>query len=122
MLLNKLFGTHTANLGDSLDRTTLRQKLLASNLANIDTPGYKRRDVDFGIELQKADDVLRPGRSLRDQSPIRSENSSIRTDGNSVDLEREVYGIAETELRYQLLSDMTSKYFRGLRNVIREGR
>lgn len=122
MLLNKLFGTHTANLGESLDRTTLRQKLLASNLANIDTPGYKRRDVDFGIELQRADDVLRPERSLRDRPPIRTENGSIRTDGNSVDLEREVYGIAETELRYQLLSDMTSKYFRGLRNVIREGR
>lgn len=122
MLLNKLFGTHTANLSNSLDRTTLRQKLLASNLANIDTPGYKRRDVDFGIELKKADDVIRTGNSIRNRPPIRTENSSIRTDGNSVDLEREVYGIAETELRYQLLSDMTSKYFRGLRNVIREGR
>lgn len=122
VLLNKLFGSHTTNLSNSLDRTSLRQKLLAGNLANIDTPGFKRRDVDFGIELAKADGVLRPERSLQNRPPIRTENGSIRLDGNSVDLEKEVFAVAETELRYQLLTDMTSRYFRGIRNVIREGR
>ncbi|MBW7928182.1 MAG: hypothetical protein H3C58_08880, partial [Fimbriimonadaceae bacterium] len=42
--------------------------------------------------------------------------------GNSAVLEQEMMGIAETELRYQALTEMTSRYFRGLRDAIKEGR
>ncbi|HMS54882.1 MAG TPA: flagellar basal body protein [Fimbriimonadaceae bacterium] len=117
-ILDNLFGLHSENLGNALDRTSLRHSLLTSNLANLNTPGFKRRDVDFGVTLGDEMSKLkhRPG------AEIRVDNGSRRMDGNSVDLEQEVMGIAQTELRYQALTDMTSRYFSGLKNVIKEGR
>ncbi len=119
--LDGLFGSHLGNLERSLDRTTLRQGLIANNIANVNTPGYKRKDVDFGIELNKA-----MGDSstqlIGNDADIKTTYGSNRRDGNSVDLEGEVVHMAETENRYRLLSEMTTRYFNGLKSVIREGR
>jgi flagellar basal-body rod protein FlgB len=105
----------------SLDRTTLRQGLIANNIANVNTPGYKRKDVDFGIELNKA--MGDSGTQLiGNDADIKTTYGSNRRDGNSVDLEGEVVHMAETENRYRLLSEMTTRYFNGLKSVIREGR
>ena len=61
--------------------------------------------------------------SFREQkAQAASDQTSIRVDGNNVDLEHEVMGIAETELRYEALTDMTSNYFAGIKSAIREGR
>ncbi|MGV3617560.1 MAG: flagellar basal body rod protein FlgB [Fimbriimonas sp.] len=114
-MIDRLFSPHLANLQNSLGRTSQRQGLLTNNLANINVPGYKRQDVDFGIALQNEMD-----RGLN--GAVREDKGSIRVDGSSVDLEKEVFAMAETDLRYQLLTDMTSKYFSGLKNVIKEGR
>lgn len=104
-----------------MNRTSERFGLVSENLANVNTPGYKRRDIDFGIELEQA---MNGGRLTQrgEQSGIRTFEGSIRNDGNSVNLEEEVSAIAETETRYRLLSEMSSRYFSGLKNVIREGR
>ena len=59
-ILNKLFGPQTRNIQRAMDRVSLRQSVLAGNLANINTPGYKRRDVDFAIELEKAGSLFSP--------------------------------------------------------------
>ena len=119
--LDGLFGSHLGNLERSLDRTTLRQGLIANNIANVNTPGYKRKDVDFGIELNKA--MGDSGSQLMgNDAEIKTTYGSNRRDGNSVDLEGEVVHMAETENRYRLLSEMTTRYFNGLKNVIREGR
>lgn len=50
------------------------------------------------------------------------EDRSVRTDGNSVDLEREIVALTETQLQYSTLSTLARRYFQGLRDVIREGR
>ncbi len=119
--LDGLFGSHLGNLERSLDRTTLRQGLIANNIANVNTPGYKRKDVDFGIELNKA--MGDSGTQLiGNDADIKTTYGSNRRDGNSVDLEGEVVHMAETENRYRLLSEMTTRYFNGLKSVIREGR
>lgn len=115
-ILNNMFGPHADNLQRAMDRTTLRHGLLADNLANFNTPGYKRKDVSFGITLEQE----LQGR--READPIITETGSRRADQSSVDLEQEVVGLGETELRYQLLTEMTARYFSGLKNVIREGR
>lgn len=115
-ILDNLFGPHAKNLERALDRTTQRHSLLTENLANVNTPGYKRKDVDFNITLEQE---MNRG---RDASSPRVDPGSIRVDGSSVDLETEVASLAETELRYQMLTEMTARYFRGLENVIREGR
>ena len=119
-ILDNLFGPHTRNLEKALDRTTTRHTLLSENLANVNTPGYKRQDIDFGITLEQEmgrfqnSDAAGSGRTV--------DRGSIRVDGSSVDLETEVASLAETELRYQMLTELSARYFRGLENVIREGR
>ena len=123
-LLEQIFGPHLNNLQRSLGRAAERHSLLTANLANVNTPGYKRKDLDFGItldqEVGRADSRLAEWRKQREER--RAENASIRVDGSSVDLEREVFSLAETELRFQALTDMTASYFSGLKNVIREGK
>lgn len=127
-MLDQLFGAQPANLERALDRTSFRHQLLTKNLANVNTPGYKRQDVDFAITLDQEMDRFRPaaigGNGAKSQSegaPL-ADGQDVRLDGSSVDLEREVVEISDTELRYQMLTDMTSRYFAGLKNVIREGR
>lgn len=114
-MIDRLFSPHLANLQSALGRTSQRQGLLTNNLANINVPGYKRQDVDFGITLQQEMRGL-------GEATVRQDQGSVRVDGSSVDLEKEVFAMSETDLRYQLLTDMTSKYFSGLKNVIKEGR
>jgi flagellar basal-body rod protein FlgB len=118
-ILGNLFGPQSENYERSLDRLSLRQSVLQGNLANINTPGYKRRDVDFAIELKQAERL-----SIGDESggAVTVVPGEIRVDGNGVDLEKEVFQVAENELRYQTMTQMARGYFRGLKNVIREGR
>ncbi len=122
--LDNLFGPHLNNLQFALSRAAHRHSLLSTNLANVNTPGYKRRDLDFNIALQEEIERTPPRLGdWRDRKRQQDENgTSIRVDGNNVDLEHEVMSLAETELRYQALADFTSEYFGGLKNVIREGR
>jgi flagellar basal-body rod protein FlgB len=108
----------------AMTRTTQRHSLLVANLANINTPNYKRKDMDFSITL---DNEVNGSQShlqdVRDAETQRaSDGTSIRNDGNNVDLEREVMAISETELHYEALTDMANQYFSVLNNVIREGK
>lgn len=106
-----------------MSRATRRQSMLTENMANINTPGYKRKDIDFNIALDDAMGVGGHSSDYRDQrAQAASDQTSIAEDGNNVDLEREVAGMAETDLRFQALTDMTAAYFSGLKSAIREGR
>lgn len=122
--IENLFSGRLSNLQNALDRTTQRHSLIADNLANVNTPGFKRRDMDFNIVLNAAmhpDKVL--DQSLRQQrAQEASDQTSLRLDGNNVDMEREVMSMSETELRYETLTQMTSGYFSELKNVIHEGK
>ena len=118
-ILDNLFGPHSRNLERALDRTTTRHTLLSENLANVNTPGYKRQDIDFGMTLEQE---MGRGQSGDSSGARKTDRGSIRVDGSSVDLETEVAALAETELRYQMLTELSARYFRGLENVIREGR
>jgi len=115
-ILDNLFGPDVDNYGKAMSRATLRQSLLTNNLANVNTPGYKRRDVSFDMALEGEQKKL--GLSNRD-SGITTDNSSIRVDGNNVDMETEVMGLAETETRYNALTEMTAGYFSDLKSVIK---
>ena len=114
-MLDRLFAGGLNNLERGLDRAAQRQGLLMDNLANANVPGYKRRDMDFNVALQDEMGQTPSG------EPEEAEGS-VRVDGSSVDPEQEALGIAQTELRFQTISDMTAGYFAGLKNAIREGR
>ncbi len=96
-----------------------RQKLVASNIANIDTPGYKTKDVDFHVEFLNQLDQ-QPGTT---GTPTAVEpDLPSRNDGNNVSLDRETRLLAETGLRFQMASLMARGQLKTLRTAIQEGR
>lgn len=122
-ILNDIFGTQLNRYREALSLTGRRQSLLAENLANIDTPGYRRKDMDFQLEFNsqlKGMKRIRVLRQLVDGDSTRLPQGATR--GDKIDLEQEVMGIAETQLRYQAISDFASHHISGLKTVIREGR
>jgi len=116
-MLNRIFGVHSLNLEQGLDKASRRFGLVTNNLANVNVPNYKRKDLDFSVQLVTAENAMRSA-----PSGETTDLGEIRVDGSTVDLEQEVMAVSETELRYQLLTEMTNRYFSGLKNVIKEGR
>src|SRR6185436_4735726 len=90
-----------------------RQKLVASNIANADTPGYKTRDIDFQAEFQSL--IQNDGHTV-----IEPEGLAARNDGNNVNLDRESRLLAENALRYNLASTLARAQIRLVRAAIQE--
>ena len=83
----------------ALDLTSLRQRLVSENIANIDTPGYQTRDIDFAGELRRAVD-----RDAADAGPVAVRTLpglEQRPDGNNVSIDRESLLMAENQLQFQ---------------------
>ncbi|MCK9247729.1 MAG: flagellar basal body protein [Solirubrobacteraceae bacterium] len=78
----------------------MRHELLASNLANVNTPGYQRRDVDFHAALRGAMAAGEPGAARFD--PV-TEAGAVTADGNGVDVERESAELSKNALEQQAL-------------------
>lgn len=103
-----------------LDVTVLRQNLISSNLANIDTPGYRTRDIDFEKEMQKALTAA-PGES---PNPVVREIPGLieRPDGNNVSIDRETMLLAQTQLQFQTGVALLKQEFKRLQTAITEGK
>jgi flagellar basal-body rod protein FlgB len=121
-MLENLFSPQLGNIQHAMERTTERQSLLMTNMANVNVPGYKRKDIDFHVALQghlaeqyKMDIDEKARQDASDQT-------SLRVDGNNVDMEKEVGSVHETELQFEALTNMTTTYFSDLKSVIREGK
>jgi flagellar basal-body rod protein FlgB len=109
-----------------------RQRVISENVANVSTPGYKAAKVSFEDSLRAALDRSQNGRSddpsasaaVEPQGPriTRAENESRRTDGNTVDVDQEMVDLADTNIRFNALSQIATNRFRLLRSVITEGR
>jgi flagellar basal-body rod protein FlgB len=97
-----------------MDLLSARQKLIASNIANADTPGYKTQDLDFQNEF----------RSLVGGQPHAVEVSGLKTnnDGNNVSLDREARLLSENALRFSAASQLMRGQFTTLREAINEGK
>src|SRR5260370_2582180 len=80
-----------------LDLLSARQKLVASNIANADTPGYKTRDLDFQSEYRSAIETAQP-------QAIAVDGLKVKNDGNNVSLDREARLLAADALRLNLAS------------------
>jgi flagellar basal-body rod protein FlgB len=96
-----------------MDLLSARQKLVASNIANADTPGYRTQDIDFQAEFQNA--VGRP-------RPVEVDGLAVRNDGNNVDLDRESRMLAENTLRFTIASNLMRGQLRAVRDAIQEGK
>ncbi len=87
----------TSNLERYMDLLSARQKLVASNIANADTPGYKTQDVDFQFEFM----TLAKGEQPQ---TIQAQGLVERPDGNNVNLDREARLLSENQMRFNLAS------------------
>jgi len=105
-----------------MDLLVARQRVAASNIANVDTPGYRSREIDFRFEMESL--LYQPSRE-RPFLPITVRESSpegAKNDGNNVSLDREMKNLADNSFRFALASMLLQKRLRGLRQAILEGR
>jgi len=111
----------------ALDVAWKRNEVISENIANVDTPGYKRKDIQFEDYLNSE---LKSGRiksklKLSGGGTIRvvtdNANYSYRLDGNNVDIEREMAVMAENTIRYYTLINRINGQFNKIRTIIRGG-
>jgi flagellar basal-body rod protein FlgB len=103
----------------ALDQSAFRHQLIASNLANVDTPGYRTRDIrPFAGDLQQA----MAGEEAA-FSPMSRELRGLmeRPDGNNVNVDRESLLLAENQLHFQVAVQFLRAEFRRLSVAIHEG-
>ena len=117
-------------LNRAADAAWQRNEAISNNIANVDTPGYKRQDVAFESVLQQAlgnnryqsmdDKVANVNLSrLRGRAYVDYANYSYRLDGNNVDIENENVMLAENQLKYQGLISSINQEFTNLQTVVK---
>lgn len=105
----------TDSLERYMDLLSARQKVVASNIANADTPGYKTMDVNFQAEFQAASYLQNP-------LPVEVPDLPVKNDGNNVSLDREARLLAENDLRFTLASALMRGQISMIKNAISEGK
>jgi flagellar basal-body rod protein FlgB len=112
------------DLGSYLTYLARRQEVVASNIANADTPGYKTRDVEMPGNF--ADVFSRFGNSQ--VTPIAGQVAEdaaglvTRNDGNNVNIDRESRLLAENDIRFNLATQLLKGKIKAIRSAIEEGR
>jgi flagellar basal-body rod protein FlgB len=103
-----------AGIEHYMNLVSARQKLVSSNIANADTPGYQTKDVDFESELQSH--MLGSKPNVIEVSGLKNKN-----DGNNVDMDREARLLAENALRFSVASQLAHSEISTIRTAIEEG-
>lgn len=128
-------------LEKSLDASSLRNKVIANNIANVDVPHFKRSEVDFESELSRA--IEERDHANENQFPAKMTDSrhiafdeprgvrsvqprinldystTFRNDGNNVDIEKEMVDASKTGMRYNVAVSSISQNFKILKMVMR---
>ena len=118
-------------LNSAANSTWLRNEVISSNIANVDTPNYKRKDVSFATYLNSAlggtdntTSTLTQRVKNVDLSNVNSNvytdnsNLSYRSDGNNVDIETENVELASNQIMYNALIDSMSNEFSRMKSVL----
>jgi len=117
----------TDALGRFLDVDVARYKLVSRNLANIDTPGYRTRDLDFRSELRRAaaeEEESSEGRlQFASFQPVARQVRGLieRPDGNNVSVERESLLLAEAQMKFNLGVQLLKDQFHTISLAINSG-
>lgn len=115
-------------LDKAADASWMRQEAISNNIANVNTPGYKRQDVAFEDSLQEAisnsryrstdEKVANLSKAdLRIRSYMDSSGFSYRLDGNNVDIDTENAALARNQLKYNALVDSINHEFSMIKAV-----
>jgi len=129
--------SNTKVLDKALDATWLRNEVISNNIANVDTPGFKKSAVRFEDELKAAkmqrniegnrtrQNHMDVGRASIDRivpEVFSPSGISMREDGNNVDIDAEMAALANNTVMYNYLVQKITREFQRIRNVIMEGR
>lgn len=136
-------GTNTTNymLERALDAESIRRKVISNNVANVDTPHFKRSEVDFESELKRvidqnislsenhypgavSDERHIPFIEKKDVKSVNSRinldySTSLRNDGNNVDIEKEMVDAAKNLMRYNAFITSLNQNFKVLKMAMR---
>lgn len=117
-----------------LDLSVQRHALISSNVANVDTPGYKTIDLSFEQELRDATASegsrlettnklhLAIGTETHTASVKEVEGLTVRNDLNNVNVDREMAQVSTNALKFSMVAQLLAGKFRTLKNAIQEGR
>jgi flagellar basal-body rod protein FlgB len=94
-------------------------KVLASNIANVETPGYKEKDIDFNAELQRSAGNGPASIEVHEKS---DPGGIDGIDGNSVNMEDQIVKLTENTMMFNAFVQLVNKKFSMMRYVINEGR
>jgi flagellar basal-body rod protein FlgB len=126
-----LFGTVTQGLGAALDLYQARHQVLAENIANAETPGYRARELKFDEALSTAmtsADEKTPGDAAAvappkpHVEPTVDRDAAVKPDGNSVAIDVQVGRLSENAFKIQALTQILSARLEGLKRVIDGGK
>ncbi len=127
-----LFGPDVSILSKEMDVCLLRQQIYAHNIANVDTPHYKRKFVSFEEDLRQALEgedipmkctdprhIQGTYASIENIQPrvVEQDETTLRNDGNNVDIDYEMVQAEKNSLRYQAMATFLSKTF-GRYNIV----
>lgn len=101
-----------AGVEQYMNLVSARQKLVSSNIANADTPGYQTKDIDFESELQSQ---MGSKPNVIEVAGLKNKN-----DGNNVDVDREARLLAENALRFSVATSLAHSEISTIRTAIEE--
>ena len=140
-MFNRIFDSAPGNLlENALKGSSLRHKVISNNIANINTPGYKRMEVSFESELAAAAAAdanrgssyaamtrthpkhLLPSTEQIAPNHIRTvDDTSLRTDGNNVDVDAEMAAMTKNQIYYSAIAQRISGYYTKIKSAIKGG-
>ncbi|MFC4617337.1 flagellar basal body rod protein FlgB [Camelliibacillus cellulosilyticus] len=123
------FGTTSiSSLTRALNRADLTHQVIAQNIANIDTPGYKAEKVVFNDALQSAIEARRTDPrhfnfSGTDDNPkvVKDRTTAVQNNGNNVDIDKEMVALANNQIGYQAYAEAISRKFNEWNIVLKGG-
>lgn len=135
-MLNKIEGK-TAMLEKALDAAWMKNEVISNNIANVNTPGFKKSYVRFEDEMASAASEFQLGsiqkdskflpigndaRNIATPEVMQESSTAVRKDGNNVDVDVEMAELAKNTIKYNALINQISRQFSSIRNAISEGR
>ncbi|MEK4801852.1 MULTISPECIES: flagellar basal body rod protein FlgB [Oceanobacillus] len=128
-----LFGSTIRTLENSLDYASTKNRVISNNIANVDTPNYKAKDVVFknilddavqsNLEAKKTNDKHLSFHSESNSTyrVITKNNTIYNHNGNNVDIDKQMSDLAKNQIYYNSLVDRMNGKFNSIRTVVRGG-
>lgn len=109
-----------------LDVSAIKHKVIANNIANINTPGYKKMEISFSDQLDKAikDTSMNKFDTIQPKIIIaeNDKNETVRNDGNNVDMDKEISALMKNTSSYNIYSQLLAKKMELVKSAIENSR